>query len=153
MSTWCVRISRERSEAVRCVCTGDFKCKEVKTGFCRKIWTETGSSETFIGWKSGQATFAPLRDRMEGAWLWTLQTGFKTGFYGPNSVPLRIWTQVAILIELGAFCQTVAHLLHSYPICPWIQLLVSSFQAKKRETNQDIQVYLNCEHWATVRTL
>jgi hypothetical protein len=25
-----------------------------------------------MGWKSGQTTFVPLRDRMEGAWLWTL---------------------------------------------------------------------------------
>ncbi len=52
--------------------TGDFKCREVKTGFCRKRWTQTGSSGTLIGWKSGQTTFIPLWDRMEGAWLWTL---------------------------------------------------------------------------------
>jgi hypothetical protein len=32
----------------------------------------TGPSETLIGWKSGQTTFVPLWDRMEGAWLWTL---------------------------------------------------------------------------------
>ena len=51
--------------------TGDFKCREVKTGFCRKRWTQTGSSGTLIGWKSGQTTFIPLWDRMEGAWLWT----------------------------------------------------------------------------------
>ncbi len=51
--------------------TGDFKCMEVKTGFCRKRWTQTGSSGTLIGWKSGQTTFIPLWDRMEGAWLWT----------------------------------------------------------------------------------
>ncbi len=51
--------------------TGDFKCREVKTGFCRKRWTQTSSSMTFIGWKSGQTTFVPLKDRMEGAWLWT----------------------------------------------------------------------------------
>ncbi len=52
--------------------TGDFKCREVKTGFCRKRLTQTGSSGTLIGWKSGQTTFIPLWDRMEGAWLWTL---------------------------------------------------------------------------------
>jgi hypothetical protein len=54
--------------------TGDFKCREVKTGFCRKRWTQTGSSGTLISWKSGQTTFIPLWDwwdRMEGAWLWT----------------------------------------------------------------------------------
>jgi hypothetical protein len=32
---------------------------------------QTGSSETFIGWKSGKTTYVPLWDRMEGAWLWT----------------------------------------------------------------------------------
>ncbi len=32
---------------------------------------QTGSSETLIGWKSGQTTLVPLWDRMEGAWLWT----------------------------------------------------------------------------------
>jgi hypothetical protein len=55
--------------------TGDFKCREVKTGFCRKRWTQTGSSGTLIGWKSGQTTFIPLWDRMEGAWLWTQERG------------------------------------------------------------------------------
>ncbi len=52
--------------------TWDFKCREVKTGFCRKRWLQTGSSGTLIGWKSGQTTNVPLRDRMEGACLWTL---------------------------------------------------------------------------------
>ncbi len=32
---------------------------------------QTGSSGTLICWKSGQTTFFPLWDRMEGAWLWT----------------------------------------------------------------------------------
>jgi hypothetical protein len=32
---------------------------------------QTGSSGTLIGWKSGLTTYVPLRDRMEGAWLWT----------------------------------------------------------------------------------
>ncbi len=40
--------------------TGDFKCREVKTGFFRKRWMQTGSSGTLMGWKSGQSTFAPL---------------------------------------------------------------------------------------------
>jgi hypothetical protein len=52
--------------------TGDFKCREVKTGFCRKRWLQTGSSGTLIGWKSGQTTYVPLWDRMEGSWLRTL---------------------------------------------------------------------------------
>ncbi len=33
---------------------------------------QTGSSGILIGWKSGQTTFVPLWDRMEGAWLRTL---------------------------------------------------------------------------------
>ncbi len=33
---------------------------------------QTGSSVTLIGWISGQTTFVPLWDRMEGAWLRTL---------------------------------------------------------------------------------
>ncbi len=32
---------------------------------------QTGSSWTLIGWKSGQTTFVPLWDWMEGAWLRT----------------------------------------------------------------------------------
>ncbi len=54
--------------------TGDFKCWEVKTGFFRKRWMQTGSSGTLIGCKSGQNTFVPPWDRMGGAWLWTLYT-------------------------------------------------------------------------------
>ncbi len=54
--------------------TGDFKCRKVKTGFCRNRSMQTGSSKTLIGWKSGQATFVPPWDRMEGAWLWTQYT-------------------------------------------------------------------------------
>ncbi len=51
--------------------TGDFKYREVKTGFCRNRSLQTGSSGTLIGWKSGQTTFVPLWDWMEGAWLRT----------------------------------------------------------------------------------
>ncbi len=36
---------------------------------------QTGSSGTLIGWKSGQTTFVPLWDWMEGAWLRTLMGG------------------------------------------------------------------------------
>ncbi len=32
---------------------------------------QTDSSGTLIGWKSGQTTYVPQWDRMEGAWLWT----------------------------------------------------------------------------------
>ncbi len=51
--------------------TGYLKCREVKTGFYRNKSMQTGSSGTLIGWKSGQTTFVPLWDRMEGAWLRT----------------------------------------------------------------------------------
>ncbi len=30
---------------------------------------QAGSSWTLIGWKSGQTTYVPLWDRMEGTWL------------------------------------------------------------------------------------
>ncbi len=36
-----------------------------------KNWILPG---TLIGWKSGQATFIPLWDLMEGAWLWTQES-------------------------------------------------------------------------------
>ncbi len=52
--------------------TGEFKCREVKTGFYRIRSMQTGSSGTLIGWKSGQTTFVPLWDWMEGAWPRTL---------------------------------------------------------------------------------
>ncbi len=52
--------------------TGDFKCREVKTGFYRNRSMQTGSSGTLIGWISGQTSFVPLWDWMEGAWLRTL---------------------------------------------------------------------------------
>jgi hypothetical protein len=35
---------------------------------------QIGSSGTLIGWKSGQTTFVPLWDRMEGPWLRNLGT-------------------------------------------------------------------------------
>jgi hypothetical protein len=50
--------------------------QEVKTGFYRNKSMQTGSSGTLIGWKSGQTTFVPLWDRMEGAWLRTLGSSF-----------------------------------------------------------------------------
>ncbi len=60
--------------------TGDFKCREVKTGFYRNRWMQTGSSGTLIGWKSGQTTFVPLWDWMEGSWLRTLvERGWQRG--------------------------------------------------------------------------
>ncbi len=51
---------------------GDFKCREVKTEFFRNRLMQTGSSGTLIGWKSGQTTYVPPWDQMEGRGsLWT----------------------------------------------------------------------------------
>ncbi len=61
--------------------TGYFKCREVKTGFYRNKSMQTGSSGTLIGWKSGQTTFVPLWDRMEGAWLWTQRSDRSDRWY------------------------------------------------------------------------
>jgi hypothetical protein len=54
-----------------------------KTGFRRNRLKQTGSSGTLIGWKSGQTTFVPLWDRMEGALLRTERAGprFEPGTY------------------------------------------------------------------------
>jgi hypothetical protein len=41
-----------------------------KLDFAENRSMQTGSSGTLIGWKSGQTTYVPLWDRMEGAWLW-----------------------------------------------------------------------------------
>ncbi len=41
---------------------------------------QTGSSGTLIGWKSGQTTFVPLWDRMEGAWLRSQPTAARYQF-------------------------------------------------------------------------
>jgi hypothetical protein len=71
--------------------TGEFKCREVKTGFCRNRSMQTGSSGTLIGWKSGQTTFVPLWDWMEGAWLRTLSNSgcwkWKAPSYN-NAIPM-----------------------------------------------------------------
>jgi hypothetical protein len=47
--------------------------------FPKDIYMQTGPSETFIGWKSGQTTFVPLWVQMEGAWIWTPYV-----LYGPR---------------------------------------------------------------------
>ncbi len=64
---------RKRFNQRRWTWTGDFKCRKVKTGFYRNRSMQTGSSGTLIGWKSGQTTFVPLWDWMEGAWLYGLR--------------------------------------------------------------------------------
>ncbi len=46
--------------------TGDLKCREEKTGFCRKREMQTGSSETLIGWKSESIATLPPFGPIEG---------------------------------------------------------------------------------------
>jgi hypothetical protein len=51
---------------------GIFQMQGGKNRFYRNRSMQTGSSGTLIGWKSGQTTFVPLWERMEGVWLRTL---------------------------------------------------------------------------------
>jgi hypothetical protein len=77
--------------------TGDFKCKEVKTGFCKNRSMQTGSSGTLIGWKSGQTTFVPLWNRTEGAWLRTqLCTWRPNKFWRSNSIPMTVTEPILV---------------------------------------------------------
>jgi len=48
---------------------GRFQMQGCKTGFCRKMSMQIGSSVS-LAEKPGQTTYVPLWDRMEGAWLW-----------------------------------------------------------------------------------
>ncbi len=50
---------------------GIFQMQGGKNRIYWNKYMQTGSSGTLIGWKSGQTTFVPLWDRMEGAWLRT----------------------------------------------------------------------------------
>jgi hypothetical protein len=51
---------------------GRFQMQGGKNWFLPKEMNANRSFGNLIGWKSGQTTFIPLWDRMEGAWLWTL---------------------------------------------------------------------------------
>ena len=51
-----------------------FQMQRGKNWICRNRSMQSSSSGTLIRWKSGQTTFVPLWDRMEGAWLRTLET-------------------------------------------------------------------------------
>jgi hypothetical protein len=58
---------------------------------------QTGSSGTLIGWKSGQTTYFPLWDLIEGSWLWT-RYNKKLVFvavYNPVAEFWRSWITVA----------------------------------------------------------
>jgi hypothetical protein len=70
--------------------TGDFKYREVKTGFCRNRSLQTGSSGTLIGWTSGQTTFVPLCDWMEGAWLRTLKSEIREFMHSSQREESRV---------------------------------------------------------------
>ncbi len=71
-----------------------------KTGFCRKRWMQTGSSETLIGWKCGKTTFVPLWDRMEGRAM-----GPNGGSMAMDSVhvlpPLKIWNAERLKLDFA----------------------------------------------------
>ncbi len=84
LSYWPASLHRLAKSIPRNRCLGSinvykFGLWEVKTGFYRNRSMQTGSSGTLIGWKSGQTTFVPLWDRMEGAWL---RTPDGTNMYG-----------------------------------------------------------------------
>ncbi len=112
--------------------TGDFKCREVKTGFCRNISMQTGSSGTLIGWKSGQTTFVPLWDWMEGAWLRTLKDFSHFDTYrtiGSPTFLVRSWKLIDMLVRYfdscflvpwtNCFCQCLVRKLSEfYRKCP-----------------------------------
>ncbi len=109
--------------------TGYFKCREVKTGFYRNRSMQTGSSGTLIGWKSGQTTFVPPWDRMEGAWLWT-QGSDRVSEYMINSSRgsgrteastdiFRIWSVSFILNECLHFCTYTNLSTISSLLCSW----------------------------------
>jgi hypothetical protein len=60
---------------------------------------QTGSSGTLIGWKSGQTTFVPLWDQMEGAWLRTLVSDGGDGYFAAieiNEFPFPLSKQYII---------------------------------------------------------
>ncbi len=77
--------------------TGDFKCREVKTGFYRNRSMQTGSSGTLIGWKSGQTTFVPLWDWMEGAWLRTLYATLRIKY----KTTLSVFPYLLVLLQFA----------------------------------------------------
>ncbi len=81
--------------------TGDLKMQGGKTGFCRKRWMQTGSSETLIGWKCGKTTFVPLY-RTE----WRERTmGPNGGSMAMDSVhvlpPLKIWNAERLKLDFA----------------------------------------------------
>ncbi len=87
---------------------------------------QTGSSGSRIGWKSGQTTYFPLRDRMEGAWLWTPDSlddviqvlffhkmpGYILVLVNPKDYKNLLWPHAAVqwsLGEPGTRCQCHVH--------------------------------------------
>ncbi len=120
--------------------TRDFKCREVKTGFCRKKSIQTGSSETLIGWKSGQTTYFPLWDKMEGAWLWTQCTFICSQYFShPHLCDQLLWindyscTHVFLLWEspnthpLKLISIFIIKILHNITTLPFIKNISDNF--------------------------
>jgi hypothetical protein len=91
--------------------TGYFKCREVKTGFCRNRSMQTGSSGTLIGWKSGQTTFVSIWDRREGAWLRTQGLYSETGFHnGMERKFVCSWRRPNCISQVTLFLQILFQL-------------------------------------------
>jgi hypothetical protein len=81
---------------------------------------QTGSIGTLIGWKSGQTTFVPLWDRMEGAWLRTL--------YNVHTGVTEVYCTIAI--EEG---RAASKNLAIFFQCPNTQFLPIPFQIQRLE--------------------
>ncbi len=60
-----------------------------KNWILTKDTNETGSSETLIGWKSRKTADIPLRDRMEGVWLWTPAGNLSESTHDYKNFPLE----------------------------------------------------------------
>jgi hypothetical protein len=67
---------------------------------------QAGSSGTLIGWKSGQTTFVPLWDWMEGPWLRTQESVQNFGLYVWSGIRFSLyrvradWGSLIIIIMI-----------------------------------------------------
>jgi hypothetical protein len=91
---------------------------------------QTGSSGTLIGWKSGQTTFVPLWDRMEGAWL-------RTRIANCDAVNSTVSTGTGIGITHSntqhSCKQTRVHKIINVPVF-YMELLLNGFETGKSIT-------------------
>ncbi len=82
---------------------------------------QTGSLGTLIGWKSGQTTFVPLWDRMEGAWLWTLY-----------SIPVQELVTCVNFYVLDEFLKLAIVFLPLWE--EWVKLLQNMISERTRQS-------------------